>query len=307
MTWEILFSKLWMADIDANGNLLWTKTYSTTGAESVHQMQLTDDGGYIITGGILINPVITLSSLFKTNSSGDLLWAKNYSNGGSNSVQETNDRGYILTGSAGNLAFLIRTDSVGDTIWTKSFEGINNYAYGSFVQQTTDNGFIVAGSTHKSGEGDPVYLVKTDANGNSCIQNNFSTTITTPPYTVNPAVSLASHGGIIGNPATMHNFGGDIFDICAHVGMETTIKSKNALLIYPDPFSSGTTLETDKVLNNAILMVYTMQGQLVKQIKNINEHTVSLHRDNLTTGLYYLQLIQDNDTSEIEKFLIIDE
>ncbi len=293
--------------IDANGNVIWAKTYATSGSEEVHQMQLTDDGGYIIAGGIFIGPTITLSSIFKTNSNGDLLWAKNYSNGGSNSVQETNDRGYIITGSEGGLAFLIRTDSVGDTIWTKSFKGINAYAYGNFVQQTTDNGFIVTGSTHIFGANDPVYLIKTDSNGNSCIQNNFSTTVTTPVYTVNPAVSSASHGGKIGNPATMHNFGGDIFDICSHVGIETTIKSKNALFIYPDPFSSETTLETDKLFNNVILSVYNMQGQLVKQIKNINGHAVTLHRDNLTTGIYYLQLIQDNEIYDIEKFLITDE
>jgi len=293
--------------IDANGNVLWAKTYSTSGSEEVHQMQLTDDGGYIIAGGIFIGPTITLSSIFKTNSSGDFLWAKNYSNGGSNSVQETTDKGYILTGSEGNLAFLIRTDSVGDTIWTKSFQGLNNYANGSFVQQTTDNGFIVAGSTHKFGAGDPVYLIKTDSNGNSCIQNYFSTTITTPVYTVNNAVSLTSHGGITGNPATINNFGGDIFDICSHVGIEPNIKSKNALMIYPDPFSSETTLETDKVLTNAFLMVYTMQGQLVKKIKNINGHTVTLHRDNLATGIYYVQLIQDNDTYDTERFIITDE
>ena len=49
--------------------------------------------------------------------------------------------------------------------WTRTFGGAD-YDYGYSVQQTTDGGFIVAGSACWSGwEGWPVYVVKTDACG----------------------------------------------------------------------------------------------------------------------------------------------
>lgn len=292
--------------VDVNGNVLWAKTYTTEGSEMVNQMQMTDDGGFIIAGGIFIGPTTTYSSLFKTDSSGNCLWAKNYSGNGSSSVQQTNDRGYIMAGNAGNVISLIKTDDVGDTIWIKGFEG-TNYAYGNFIQQTADNGFIVTGYTTRFSAGTPVYLIKTDSNGNSCIQKNFSLNLTSPVFTVTTVVSLVSHGGVTGSPATAYDHGGDVYDFCAHVGSETNLISKNTLIIYPNPFSSETTLETEKAFNQTVLSVYNTQGRLVKQINNIDGYTITLRRDNLKKGLYYLQLIQDNNIYATEKIIVVDQ
>lgn len=82
------------------------------------------------------------------------------------SVQQTTDKGYIIAGTTGSFSigsldiYLIKTDSIGDTLWTKTF-GEAGYDLMS-VQQTSDGGFIVGGSTFNF----KFYLIKTDINGN---------------------------------------------------------------------------------------------------------------------------------------------
>ena len=87
------------------------------------------------------------------------------------SVQQTSDGGYILAGStssydAGSGDFwLVKTDSEGDKEWDKTFGGFSqDEAYS--VQQTSDGGYILAGSTYsRVARSDDFWLVKTDSEG----------------------------------------------------------------------------------------------------------------------------------------------
>jgi len=88
---------------------------------------------------------------------------------------------------------------------------------------------------------------------------------------------------------------GTIFKHGSYVGIaENNLETD--FTIYPNPFSSMTNLQTDKYLINATLTVYNLFGQQVKQIKNISGQTVTLFRDNLSSGLYFIRLTQDNNT-----------
>jgi hypothetical protein len=88
------------------------------------------------------------------------------------SVLQTSDNGYIISGrteSFGSLSdvYLIRTDSLGDTLWTKTYGGFH-IETGWSVLQTSDEGFIIAGTTHSFGAGESdVYLIKVNTSGDT--------------------------------------------------------------------------------------------------------------------------------------------
>jgi regulation of enolase protein 1 (concanavalin A-like superfamily) len=175
---------LYLIKTDNNGDSLWTKTYGDTNGEEGYSVQQTNDGGYIITGvkSFFSNGFTLDVYLIKTDENGDSLWTKTYggtSNETGSSVQQTNDGGYIITGSTWSFGngltdvFLIKTDNNGDSLWTKTFGGTGRET-GSSVQQTNDGGYIITGSTQSFGNGlTDVYLIKTDNNGDSLWTKTF--------------------------------------------------------------------------------------------------------------------------------------
>ncbi len=95
------------------------------------------------------------------------------------SVQQTSDGGYIVAGftsSFGNSdqVYLIKTDSLGDTLWTKTYGDVDQ-DWGYSVQQTSDSGYIIAGTTLPPGSNHyyHVYLIKTDASGDTLWSRAF--------------------------------------------------------------------------------------------------------------------------------------
>lgn len=76
--------------------------------------------------------------------------------------------------------------------------------------------------------------------------------------------------------------------------------------IFPNPFSTHATLKTDTPLEDATLTVYNSYGQEVKQIENISGRTLTLYRDNLSGGLYFLRLFQSDKNFILNKLVITD-
>lgn len=82
--------------------------------------------------------------------------------------------------------------------------------------------------------------------------------------------------------------------------------STNQYFLYPNPFSTQTTLHTENLFKNATLTVYNSCGEQVKQIKNISGQAATLQRDNLQSGLYFITLTQGNKIIASEKIVITD-
>ena len=85
------------------------------------------------------------------------------------------------------------------------------------------------------------------------------------------------------------------------------IESKNlGIEIFPNPFSTTTTIKINGSMNFTDLTIYNSFGQQVKQIKNISRQTIVLHRDNMPSGIYLLQLTRDNEILTTDKIIITD-
>ena len=80
----------------------------------------------------------------------------------------------------------------------------------------------------------------------------------------------------------------------------------NKVSVSPNPFSIETIIKTNHELINASLTVYNINGKQVRQINNISGQAITLLRDNLPCGLYFVQLKQDYKIIATEKLAIKD-
>ncbi len=82
------------------------------------------------------------------------------------------------------------------------------------------------------------------------------------------------------------------------------VESVNSISIFPNPFSSFTTIQFDSPLINGELNVFNVQGQLVKTIRNISGNQIQLFRDDLKNGIYFIRVIQNNTLIVTNKIII---
>jgi hypothetical protein len=82
--------------------------------------------------------------------------------------------------------------------------------------------------------------------------------------------------------------------------------SNGIISIGPNPFSKSTTIKITGNPKNASLTLYNAYGQLFKEIKNITEKEVSLSRDHLPSGIYFIQVTDENKSSEFLKLIVTD-
>ncbi|MCF8308622.1 MAG: T9SS type A sorting domain-containing protein [Bacteroidales bacterium] len=166
-------TSVYLIKTDAQGNSTWTQTFGgfEDGGCSVRQ---TDDGGYIIAGKTFEYGYDHVK-LIKTDAQGETLWTQTFfeeEDGVGHSVQQTEDGGYIIAGKTGDYGadsdvYLIKTDTQGDSLWTQTFGGTSGDV-GRSVQQTDSGGYIITGYTKSFGAGsEDVYLIKTDAQGDT--------------------------------------------------------------------------------------------------------------------------------------------
>jgi len=170
---------------DAEHSMI-TKTFGGAESDGGYSVEQTTDGGFIITGYTKSFGAGSYDVwLIKTDENGNMEWSRTFGGFSDDygfSGQQTTDGGYIITGITYSFgsgkydSWLIKTDEFGNEIWNRTFGGakLDGYPYNPYfcppgdhrVQQTTDGGYIITGTTESYGAGDyDVWLIKTDSNG----------------------------------------------------------------------------------------------------------------------------------------------
>jgi hypothetical protein len=289
---------IFLIKTDANGNIVWAKTYRGTGWNEAYSVQQTSDGGYIVAGGKWSFGAGYDALLVKTDANGNIQWAKTY--GGTDydiafSVQQTSDGGYIVEGvtlslgAGGGDVFLIKTDADGNIIWAKTYGGTDlDWAFS--VQQTSDGGYTVAGYTDSFGAGyGDIFLIKTDANGNigscSIVRNVIPTVNTVSPTVITPTLSVSSVSTTVNS-------------------VSPTVTSPTLTVSEPCPLSIS---EFCQVVSGLItpykggikvrgsgefeVKVYNVSGGVVKSARGKNEVRIELSR-----GVYFVEVVSGGKT-----------
>jgi len=172
----------------------WQKSLGGSGDDAANCVKPLSDGGFIVVGTSNSNNGDISGNhgqddfcLIKLNASGNLVWQHSYGGNGYDqaiSVVQTLDGGFALAGKSssnngdvtGNHGlsdyWLIKTDDQGAIQWQKSYGGSQSDIANS-MEQTSDNGFVIAGTSYSNDEdvsgnhgmGDAC-VIKIDQNGN---------------------------------------------------------------------------------------------------------------------------------------------
>ncbi|HWQ95732.1 MAG TPA: hypothetical protein VN368_00010 [Candidatus Methylomirabilis sp.] len=144
---------------DAGWNELWNSTYKGMYGIYNINVELTDEGGYIISGEVASADTYIDAMLIKTDPNGSILWNKTFGatgDDGFNSIQKTQDGGYILAGYTGadhsadvlnfyyGDAWLLKVDAEGNKQWDIIFGRLEMKQIRS-VRQTGEGGYIFVG------------------------------------------------------------------------------------------------------------------------------------------------------------------
>ena len=179
----LLLTALYIAIALAQPDTLWTRTYGTIEDDYCFGAQQTADSGFILAGQtVMANADNASIYLVKTDSEGDTLWTSCVGGICANSgckVQQTSDGGYIIVsdtfiGGAGDSdVLLVKTDDAGNEVWSRTYGGTGRDV-GNFARQTQDGGYIIVAETWSYGAGEEsIYLIKTDADGDTLWTNTF--------------------------------------------------------------------------------------------------------------------------------------
>lgn len=319
---------VYLLKTDADGVVLWKRTFGGTSDDRAFSVQQTEDRGFILVGETYSFATSgTNVYLIKADEYGILSWSKTFGGilgQGAKDVRQTADKGFIITGHSTGFGagrsdvYLIKTDISGNLVWSKTFGGIEN-DQGNSVNQTIDGGYIIAGATasFNSDSGsyrtrNDVYLIKTDALGNSGCNETTPSTLQTNPFTIQgtpvtvettPPTQVGSSVTFTGNNQPIQT------NLCSNFVITRIEKteSSSSLVVYPNPTEGVFQVNyssTEK--SNLSLTVSDSNGKRIyrdsrKIFSGPYSKTIDLSKQ--SKGTYYIELIT-NGKKSVKKVIL---
>jgi|GEM_PF-250378 len=206
-TWSFanwhLYSDTYVIKTDSLGQLVWHRAYGGALRDSGAALCPTANSGYLIVGHTesfgQAYPGYPDVYVVNIDSIGDTVWTRTYGGAGYDmayGVEQTHDGGYVIAGCESpsesglpNL-LLLKIDSLGDVSWSATYGG-DSHEQGFSIQQTSDLGYIVVGTSASYGAGDTdVYLLKTDSLGDTLWTRTYGGAYSDAGYSVEQTPDL---------------------------------------------------------------------------------------------------------------------
>lgn len=151
-------------------NIQWLKCFGGSDIDNGATAKQTSDGGYIVIGNTYsVDGDVTDAPgsvdfwILKLNSVGVIQWQKTLGSLNTDSaydIEQTSDGGYVFIGTVGNSngdvvgsfgsqIWVVKLNSTGTITWQKTLGGTYD-ENGYCIKQTTDGGYIIAGSNNSS-------------------------------------------------------------------------------------------------------------------------------------------------------------
>lgn len=185
-------------------------------------------GGYIMCGNRTDPPnSLFLGIVARLDVQGNVLWSKNYSDGGRQrfyAIDSTSDGGFVLGGtyypnvnnpSPYYKAFIVKTDGAGNLQWAKVIAAPYKAEIFS-IKQTYDGGYIAGGMADDSISGPKMMMMKMDGAGNLVWANRYGTTLWGKEYGWDVQQTNDSCFIAVGNTSTLGAGSEDIYVVKAN-------------------------------------------------------------------------------------------
>jgi len=175
----------YLAKINLDGDIIWEKTFGTTGNDWGNSVIETSDGHYLVSGTTNTEGASVIGDtdsrqfyLTKLNTNGEILWEKNYGNLNGDhefglSICELMNGEYVIAGFGDRLfndlynVNFVKTSVDGNQMKSSKLGEGSFYDFGNTVISTDDGGFIICGETENTQQvsGD-MYFLKFNSDGN---------------------------------------------------------------------------------------------------------------------------------------------
>ncbi|HET6226911.1 MAG TPA: T9SS type A sorting domain-containing protein [Bacteroidia bacterium] len=80
----------------------------------------------------------------------------------------------------------------------------------------------------------------------------------------------------------------------------STVSNQHNVSVSPNPTADLFTIHTDESLNNATVILLSINGQIVQQHENISGTDFKIDASSLNSGVYFLEVIAENKISRVK-------
>jgi len=286
------------------GDTLWVKHFQVPGWPGYFMYSIVQDfdSGYVLAGNINASgPGGALDlSIMKTDSQGNLLWAKRY--GGANSdraysIKQTSDSMFVIVGMSNSFGsgdwdiYMLKINGSGDTLFTKRIgNALDEMGY-SLVKMS-DQSLLITGLIGRAVQGKcKVLLVKTDSSGTSgCLESRTSTTVSPLfPVTISNSLPISFYG-VLSNTTSHFYSGISTATFCSNVGLQEMARSETKIQVFPNPARNLITFRSYNFPKHPVVEIYDVYGKLLLTESFLgNDAIVDLTA--LANGLYVYKLV----------------